>query len=170
MFAAPNTTAIMNSVPPEYRGVASGMRATFQNAASVMSIGLFFSIITVGLASALPNALYNGLTQAGLPGAIANTISHLPPTAALFAAFLGYNPMATLLPPQVLHALPPANQAHLLSKSFFPNLISSPFMVGLHAVFYLSAFLCLIAAVASMLRGKRYIHGDTPHGLKPSSF
>jgi hypothetical protein len=150
----------MNSVPPEYRGVASGMRATFQNAASVVSIGLFFSIVIAGLASALPSALYSGLTQAGLPGVIANTISHLPPTAALFAAFLGYNPMATLLPPQVLHALPPANQAHLLSKSFFPNLISSPFMVGLHAVFYLSAFLCLIAAVASMLRGKRYIHGQ----------
>jgi hypothetical protein len=68
--------------------------------------------------------------------------------------------MATLLPPQVLHALPPANQAHLLSKSFFPNLIASPFMIGLRAVFYLSAFLCLIAAVASLLRGERYIHGQ----------
>ena len=160
MFAAPNTTAIMNSVPPQYRGVASGMRATFQNAASVMSIGVFFSIVIAGLASALPGTLYTGLTQAGLPGIIANTIAHLPPTAALFAAFLGYNPMATLLPPQVLHALPPANQAHLLSKSFFPNLIASPFMVGLHAVFYLSAFLCLVAAVASLLRGERYVHGQ----------
>jgi hypothetical protein len=91
---------------------------------------------------------------------VANQISHLPPTAALFAAFLGYNPMATLLPPQVLHSLPAANQAHLLSKSFFPNLISDPFMLGLHAVFYLSAAMCLIAAVASLLRGKRYIHGQ----------
>ncbi|HEX6484126.1 MAG TPA: MFS transporter [Ktedonobacteraceae bacterium] len=160
MFAAPNTTAIMNSVPPEYRGVASGMRATFQNAASVVSIGVFFSIVIAGLASGLPSALYSGLTQAGLPGVIANTVSHLPPSAALFAAFLGYNPMATLLPPQVLHALPHANQAQLLSKSFFPNLIASPFMVGLHAVFYLSAFLCLVAAVASLLRGERYIHGQ----------
>ena len=160
MFAAPNTTAIMNSVPPEYRGVASGMRATFQNAASVVSIGVFFSIVIAGLASALPNTLYSGLTHAGLPGVIANRIAHLPPSAALFAAFLGYNPMATLVPPQVLHALPPANQVYLLSKSFFPNLIASPFMVGLRAVFYLSAFLCLVAAVASLLRGERYIHGQ----------
>ncbi len=164
MFAAPNTTAIMNSVPPEHRGVSSGMRATFQNSATVFSIGVFFSIVTVGLASALPGALGSGLTQAGVPGPVANQISHLPPTAALFAAFLGYNPMATLLPPQVLHSLPAANQAHLLSKSFFPNLISDPFMVGLHAVFYLSAAMCLVAAVASLLRGKRYIHDTMASG------
>ncbi len=164
MFAAPNTTAIMNSVPPEHRGVSSGMRATFQNSATVFSIGVFFSIVTVGLASALPGALGSGLTQAGVPGPVANQISHLPPTAALFAAFLGYNPMATLLPQQVLHSLPAANQAHLLSKSFFPNLISDPFMVGLHAVFYLSAAMCLVAAVASLLRGKRYIHDTMASG------
>jgi MFS family permease len=164
MFAAPNTTAIMNSVPAEHRGAASGMRATFQNSATVFSIGVFFSIVTVGLASALPGALGGGLTQAGVPGPVANQISHLPPTAALFAAFLGYNPMATLLPPDVLHSLPAANQAHLLSKSFFPNLISDPFMVGLHAVFYLSAAMCLVAAVASLLRGKRYIHDTMAAG------
>jgi EmrB/QacA subfamily drug resistance transporter len=159
MFAAPNTTAIMNSVPAEYRGVSSGMRATFQNAASVMSIGVFFSIITVGLAVAMPPVLASGLIQAGVPGGIANQIAHLPPTAALFAAFLGYNPMGTLLPPAVLHSLSSAQQANLLGKSFFPNLISAPFMVGLHAVFYLSVVLCLIAAFASLLRGQRYIHG-----------
>jgi hypothetical protein len=94
----------------------------------------------------------------GVPLPIATTISHLPPTSALFAAFLGYNPMATLLPATVLHHLPPPNQAALLSKSFFPNLISSPFMVGLHAAFYLSVVLCLIAAFVSLLRGQRYIH------------
>ncbi len=158
MFSAPNTTAIMNSVPADQRGAASGMRATFQNSASLVSIGVFFSLITAGLASALPTTLSSGLLRQGVPGLVANTIAHLPPTAALFAAFLGYNPMATLLPANVLHALPTANQATLLGQSFFPNLISAPFMVGLHAVFYLSATLCLIAALASLLRGKRYIH------------
>jgi EmrB/QacA subfamily drug resistance transporter len=160
MFAAPNTTAIMNSVPAEHRGVASGMRATFQNAASLLSIGVFFSIVTAGLAAALPSSLYNGLSQAGLPAPLATTISHLPPTAALFAAFLGYNPMGTLLPPSALHALPASSQAALLSKEFFPNLIASPFMVGLHAVFYIAAGMCIVAAIASYFRGKRYIHGQ----------
>lgn len=163
MFAAPNTTAIMNSVPPEQRGASSGMRATFQNAASVLSIGVFFSIITIGLAIALPLALSGGLIAAGVPGGIAHQIGNLPPTAALFAAFLGYNPMKTLLPASVLHGLPASQQANLLGKSFFPNLIASPFMVGLHAVFYLSVVLCLIAAGASLLRGKRYIY-DTESG------
>jgi MFS family permease len=158
MFAAPNTTAIMNSVPPEHRGAASGMIATFMNSATVFSIGVFFSIVTVGLASALPGSLGGGLIQVGVPAPLANQIGHLPPTAALFAAFLGYNPMATLLPTPVLHSLPQANQNLLLSKGFFPHLIANPFMVGLHAVFYLSAAMCLVAAVASLLRGKRYIY------------
>ncbi|MFL5628551.1 MAG: MFS transporter [Ktedonobacteraceae bacterium] len=158
MFASPNTTSIMNSVPAEYRGVSSGMRATFQNTASLASIGIFFSIVTAGLASTLPSTLSRGLTQAGVPFTVASQIGHLPPTAALFAAFLGYNPMATLLPGAVLHALPAAHQANLLGKSFFPNLISGPFMVGMRAVFYLAMVMCLIGAVASLLRGQRYIH------------
>jgi EmrB/QacA subfamily drug resistance transporter len=160
MFAAPNTTAIMNSVPPEHRGVASGMRATFQNAASLLSIGVFFSIVTAGLASALPSSLYSGLSHAGLPAPLATAISHLPPTAALFAAFLGYNPMGTLLPPAALHLLPASSQAALLSKEFFPNLIASPFMVGLHAVFYIAAGMCIVAAIISYFRGKPYIYGQ----------
>jgi EmrB/QacA subfamily drug resistance transporter len=158
MFAAPNTTAIMNSVPADRRGVASGMRSTFQNSATVMSIGIFFSVVTIGLATALPPALSSGLTAAGVPAAVADKIAHLPPTSALFAAFLGYNPMATLLPAAVLQHIAPAQRAHLLGKMFFPNLIASPFMVGLRAVFYLSLVLCLLAAVASLLRGRRYIH------------
>ncbi len=109
----------------------------------------------------MPSALLSGLTQAGLPHAIADSISHLPPTAALFAAFLGYNPMGTLLPAAALHSLPLASQHSLLSKEFFPNLISSPFMSGLHAVFYIAAALCLIAAVASYFRGNLYIHEAT---------
>ncbi|GHO97931.1 MFS transporter [Reticulibacter mediterranei] len=155
MFAAPNTTAVMNSVPADQRGVASGMRATFQNAASVISMTMFFCIVTAGLASLLPSALSAGLTQVGLPANIAEQIAHLPPLAALFAAFLGYNPMATMLPQTVLHQLPATTQTELLGKSFFPNLIAGPFMLGLHIAFYLAAVLCLIAAIASLVREKR---------------
>ena len=169
MFSSPNTSSVMNSVPAEQRGAASGMRATFQNSGSLVSIGVFFSIITIGLASSLPSTLFNGLTRAGVPGTTANTIAHLPPTAALFAAFLGYNPMATLVPANVLHALPLDRQAALLGHSFFPNLISSPFMIGLHGVFYLSAAMCFIAAVASFLRGKRYVYGQEVGKSAPES-
>lgn len=158
MFSSPNTTSVMNSVPAEQRGAASGMRATFQNSGSLVSIGIFFSIIIAGLAATLPPTLFNGLVQSGVSAPVANKIVHLPPTAALFAAFLGYNPMASLLPAKVLHALPAAKQTTLLGHSFFPNLISSPFMIGLHGVFYLSAAMCFVAAIVSLLRGKRYIY------------
>ena len=157
MFSSPNTSSIMGSVPAQQRGVASGMRATFQNSGSIVSIGVFFSLITAGLAAALPITLSSGLTQAGVPAAVADKIAHLPPTSALFAAFLGYNPMATLIPANVLQALPGGRQALLLGHSFFPNLISNPFMVGLHSVFYLSAVMCLVAALASLLRGKQQV-------------
>jgi MFS family permease len=164
LFASPNTSSIMSSVPPETRGAASGMRATFQNGASLVSIGLFFSIVTTGLVAPLPSTFFSGLTKHGVPASTAIQITHLPPTAALFGAFLGYNPIAQLLPPQVLSHISPANQAALLGKTFFPNLISAPFMDGLHAVFYTSAAMCIIAAGASLLRGKgvRHYVASTP--------
>ena len=155
MFSSPNTSSVMGSVPPEQRGVASGMRATFQNSGSIVSIGVFFSIITAGLAAALPMTLSTGLVAAGVPGSVANQIAHLPPTSALFAAFLGYNPMGTLIPATVLHSLSAARQANLLGHTFFPNLISPPFLVGIRSVFYLSTAMCVVAAVASLLRGKQ---------------
>ncbi|HEX8732940.1 MAG TPA: MFS transporter [Ktedonobacterales bacterium] len=155
LFAAPNTTVVMNSLPKEHRGVGSGMRSTFQNAAGLLSIGVFFSIVTAGLADALPASLTAGLAPTGLPGALVEKIAHLPPTAALFAAFLGYNPMGTLLPAPVLGSLPHATQTHLLSQQFFPNLIAAPFMDGMRWVFYLSAALCVIAAFASLARPTR---------------
>lgn len=158
MFSAPNTSSVMNSLPSDQRGAGSGMRATFQNAGSLASIGIFFSIVIAGLAASLPNTLTGGLTAAGVPEAVANQVAHLPPTSALFAAFLGYNPMANLLPAGVLHALPIASQTNLLGHSYFPNLISPPFLLGLHGAFYLSAAMCAVAACASVLRGKRYVH------------
>jgi EmrB/QacA subfamily drug resistance transporter len=160
LFSSPNTSSVMSSVPPETRGVSSGMRATFQNSASLVSIGFFFSIVTAGLAATLPSTLSTGLIANGVPQKTAFAIGHLPPTAALFGAFLGYNPIGELIPPAVLHTISPAHQAVLLGKEFFPNLISVPFMDSLHAVFYISAALCLIGAIASFLRGKRVIYGQ----------
>lgn len=158
MFAAPNTTAIMNSVPPEHRGVSSGMRSTFQNTANTLSITLIFTVVTIGLAARLPASLFNGLTQAGIPAATARQVANLPPTAALFAAFLGYNPLGLLLPAQVVKALPAAHQALILGEEYFANLISDPFKSGLVIAFLFSAVLSVIAALVSLMRGKRVIY------------
>ncbi len=157
-FTAPNTAAIMNALPTKYQGVGSGMRATFHNAGSPLSMGGFFRIIVVGLSSTLPTAIQNGLTQGGVPA----TASHLPPTGALFAAFLGYNSMEQLVPGPVLQQLSPAVQSHLLGTDFFPALISNPFMDALRLVYYFSAALCLIAAICSYFRGKRYVYDELP--------
>lgn len=161
MFSAPNTTAIMNALPPQFRGVGSGMRATFQNTANTLSITLIFTLVTVGLAANLPKALLTGLSSAGIPRAAAENVSHIPPIGALFAAFLGYNPMKTLLPPNVLNNLPPSVKHHVLGNQFFPNLLSTPFMDGVKVAFTLTAIISFIAALASLLRGKRYIYQDT---------
>jgi hypothetical protein len=139
------------------------MRATFQNSATLVSIGIFFSIVTVGLASTLPSTLSTGLITNGVPDKTATVIAHLPPTAALFGAFLGYNPIGELIPPSLLHALSPTHQAILLGKSFFPNLIALPFMDSLHTVFFLSAALCFIGAAVSLLRGKRVVYEQEKH-------
>jgi MFS family permease len=158
LFNSPNMTAIMNSVPPEYRGAASGMRATIQNAGSLVSMSLFFSMVIVGLARSLPGALYSGLTAVGIPADAASHVASLPPTGALFAAFLGYNPMRQLLAPAVLDKLPEAARALILGKQFFPSLMASAFMNSLRLTFYGAAALSFIAAIVSFLRGGKYIH------------
>jgi MFS family permease len=169
MFVSPNTTAIMNSVPAEHRGASSGMRATFQNTANTISITWIFTMVTIGLASHLPAAMYQGLTGAGIPSDVANRVANLPPTGALFAAFLGYNPMKSILPAAALQQLPAASQAFLLSKTFFPNLIAGPFDFGLRLAFSISVLLALISAVASLLRGERVIYEqENKRPIKPS--
>jgi MFS family permease len=160
LFAAPNTTSIMNSVPPQARGVASGMRGTFQNAGQMVSIAFFFSVLTAGLASTLPDVMYKGLSQNGLSTALSHQISQLPPIGVLFAAFLGYNPMRSLVPASTAAHLSAHTQSVLFGKEFFPHLILPAFMDGLRLAFYVSAALSVIAALASLLRGKRYIHGE----------
>jgi MFS family permease len=160
LFTAPNTAGIMNSVPAAQRGVASGMRATFQNSGFVLSIGLFFSLMIAGLASSLPATLFRGLTANGVPAGVAGQVAHLPPVGSLFAAFLGFNPIQTLLGPKVLAGLPPGRAAFLTGHGYFPSLISGPFAHGLRIVFTTAALLCVVAAVASWLRGGRYVHTE----------
>jgi MFS family permease len=157
LFASPNRAGIMNSLPPDQRGVGAGMSATFQNSAMVLSIGIFFSLIILGLSSSLPGHLYAGLTAQGVPAAAASQVSHLPPTAVMFAALLGYNPIQMLLGP-ALAKLPAGHAAFLTGHSFFPSLISAPFQAGLDIAFDFAIVACLIAAVASLLRGKHYVH------------
>ncbi|MER7274166.1 MFS transporter [Dactylosporangium sp. NPDC000244] len=155
MFSAPNTSAIMSSVPANQRGVASGMRATFQNAGTSLSIGVFFSLMVVGLAHALPQTLTSGLTAQGVPQDVAASVASLPPVSTLFAAFLGSNPVAHLLEPYgVLGNLPPANATTLTGHEFFPNLIAQPFHDGLVVVFGAATLMTLLAAAASASRGR----------------
>src|SRR5690242_10992358 len=173
LFASPNSAGVMNSLPPSERGAGAGMLATFMNSASVLSIGVFFTLMIVGLASGLPHTLQTGLVAHGVPAADAARISHLPPVATLFASFLGYNPMATLLGPHTLHALPTGQAAVLTGRSFFPHLISGPFHTALVYAFVFAIVACLVAAVASLLRGGKYHYGDAtmpaaaPAGFEP---
>jgi len=153
LFAAPNVTGIMNSVPAGQRGAASGMRATFQNTGMVLSIGLFFSLMIFGLSSTLPTTMRDGLVRDGVPAATAQRIADAPPVGSLFAAFLGYNPMATLIPRQTLDQLPPAKAADITGKKFFPSLISGPFIHGLRIAFSASLLMMLFGAGASAMRG-----------------
>jgi MFS family permease len=155
LFAAPNTAAIMSSVPAHHRGAASGMRSTFQNSGMSLSIGVFFSLMIAGLANTLPRTLTAGLTSQGVPLATASSIAHLPPVSTVFAAMLGYNPVHNLLDPTgLLSTLPPHSVAVLTGNRFFPTLISGPFHHGLMIVFTAAAIMSVTGAVVSLLRGK----------------
>lgn len=150
----------MNSLPARDRGAGGGMNSTFQNSAQVLSIGIFFSLMIAGLASTLSLTMQRGLMQHGVSQAVAAQVGALPPTAVLFAAFLGYNPVQTLVGARVLDQLSAANRAGLTGHVFFPDLIARPFHVGLTEAFIFAAVMCLIAAAASWSRGQRYIRGE----------
>jgi hypothetical protein len=164
MFAAPNTAAIMNAVPAEHRGAASGMRATLQNAGMQLSMAVFFTIVLVGLANGLSGSVSNALTSAGATGPAGAALTSMVsanPTGALFGAFLGQNPMALYiqaLPANLQGQLPPAVVATLTSKQFFPNAVAPAFLQGIDLAFEISAGLTALAAVVSLMRGERYVH------------
>jgi MFS family permease len=162
LFYAPNQAAVMNSLPPNQRGAGAGMLNTFQNSAQVLSMGLFFTVVTLGLASRLPAHLYRGLVSAGVAPSAARVVANEPPIGSLFSAFLGYNPVKELLGPTgALKRLSAHQVAYVTGRSFFPSLIEQPFANGLHLAFYFAAGATLIAAVASVLRGQRYFHDNT---------
>ncbi|MCV7432172.1 MFS transporter [Mycolicibacterium bacteremicum] len=156
IFTAPNTAAIMSSVPASQRGAASGVRATFFNAGSSLSIGIFFSLMIIGLANALPSAMSSGLQAQGVPAQVAHEVANTPPVGSLFAAFLGYNPIDELLGPSGALENPAVNAEVLTGKTFFPELITGPFHSGLTVVFTAAAAMMLIGAVASMFSAGRY--------------
>jgi MFS family permease len=155
-FAAPNRAGVMNSLPPQHRGVGSGMNSTFQNSAQVLSIGIFFTLMIVGLSATLPMTLFHGLIAHGVPAPVAATAARLPPVSTLFAAFLGYSPVQHLVGTSVLARLPAHQAAVLTGRGFFPALISAPFASGLHAAFDFAIGACLVAAGMSWLRGGKY--------------
>jgi MFS family permease len=160
MFIAPNQTGIMNSLPANQRGAGAGMAGTFNASAQVLSIGIFFSLMILGLAATLPSSLYHGLIAQGVSPSVATKVSHLPPVGSLFAAFLGYNPMQVLLGHAELAQLPHSTATYLTSRQFFPHLIAPAFSKGLTEAFSFAAGACLLGAVASLLRGGKYHHVD----------
>jgi MFS family permease len=165
IFSAPNLAGVMNSLPANQRGAGAGMLTTFQNSSMVLSIGVFFSLIILGLAGSLPHALGAGLLAHGVPAAAARHAAALPPVSSLFAAFLGYNPIRTLLGPALAH-LPAGRVTQLSGRSFFPRLIAGPFHSGLVEAFSFALVACLVAAAASWMRGGKYLHeeGRGPEG------
>ncbi len=160
MFIAPNRAAVMNSLPPGDRGAGGGMNQTFQNSAQVVSIGIFFTLLVIGLASALPGALSSGLEAHGVSAAAAHEAGQTPPISVLFAAFLGYNPIEHLIGADTLGALPAGAHEAVTGQAFFPHLIAGPFADGLQIAFSFAIVACLIAAGASLMRGGRYRHGE----------
>ena len=160
MFGAPNIAAIMNSVPPEDRGVASGMRSMLQNSGMVVSMALFFTIVIVSLTHLFPPELATSLANAGAPDLIA-PMSAIPPTGALFAAFLGYNPVHAILvtlPQSVVAAISPATITTLTGTTWFPTTLAHAFMPSLRISFYIGALLSVIAAILSSMTGSRFVH------------
>ena len=164
MFASPNRAEIMNAVPSDQRGVGAGMNATFQNSSMVLSIGIFFSLMVVGLSHSLPTTMHDGLVAQGVSDQAATTVSHLPPIAVLFAAFLGYNPMQQLLGPLLSH-LSPAHAAYVIGREFFPHLITAPFHTGLGVAIGFAIAACVIAAIASALTGRRPAESTSQESL-----
>jgi MFS family permease len=163
LFFSPNQAAVMNSLPPDQRGAGAGMLNTFQNSAQVLSMGLFFTIVTLGLAAELPSHLYKGLTAAGVAPGPAHLVAGEPPIGSLFSAFLGYNPIQELLGPTgALNHLSPQQLSYVTGRSFFPQLIEQPFAHGMHLAFTFAAIATGIAVVFSVIRPKQYHHAAEP--------
>ena len=163
-FGSPNRAGVMNSLPAEHRGAGSGMNTTFQNSAQVFSIGIFFTLMIVGLSQTLSHSLFTGLVDHGVPAAVARHAASLPPVSTLFSAFLGYNPVQHLVGAGTIAHLPVADQRVLLGRGYFPTLITGAFRAGLHAALDFAIVASLAAAAASWTRGGRYVHSEAAAG------
>jgi MFS family permease len=160
MFSAPNQTAIMNSVAPTQRGSAAGIQAAFTNSGMVLSIGVFFSLMIVGLTNTLPRSLTSGLRAHGVSASQTHFVAHLPAVGSLFSAFLGINPLQSLLGSRAKSGVSSSQWHTLTGKHFFPSLLTAPFHSGLSIVFTTAAVLAIVAAVFSFFRGERFIHQE----------
>jgi EmrB/QacA subfamily drug resistance transporter len=163
IFMSPNMASVMNSCPAEHRGAASGMRSTLQNVGQTVSQAIFFSIIIISLNATLPTALSSAVANSGASAQVSAAFSQVPASSALFAAFLGYNPITTILQGMgsLGSSLSSATLAVLNEPTFFPNAIANPFMSALTVAFVIAAILCFLAAVCSALRGPK-IANDCP--------
>jgi MFS family permease len=168
LFASPNTSSIMSSVPARHRGAASGMRSVFMNSGMSLSIGFFFSLMIAGLAATLSKTLSTGLRAQGVPAAAAAHVASLPPVSTLFSALLGFNPIKSMLAPTgALARLPAHNAAILTGRQFFPNLISGPFHHGLIIVFTAAIAMSVLGALISLLRGKQFYYDEPAAAAAP---
>jgi hypothetical protein len=158
----------MGAVDPAQRGSAAGIRATGLNCGQTLAISLFFSLLTAGLATRLPHALSSGLAGAGVPATQAATVARLPPVAMLFATFLGYNPLQSLLG-SALHSMPAATAKTVTSTAFFPHVISGPFHDGLRLTFGVAAAMMLLATVACILTKPRRAGAVGPDPTDPTT-
>jgi len=168
MFAAPNAAAVMNSVPPENRGAASGMLATLQNTGQQVSLAIFFTIVILGLSAGLGGSAHSALASAGVgPPDLQILSAYISgnPTGALFGAFLGANPMQTLLGAAALTpgwvALPGSVTGTLEAPHFFANAIAPAFHSALGEAFLFAGVITAVGGWISASRGKRFIY-DVP--------
>jgi MFS family permease len=160
MFGSPNSASIMNSVPSKDRGVASGMMYTIMNTAFTASMAIFFTIVIVGITQKFPDAMTTSLANIGAVN-LAPVLSNIPPTSALFSAFLGYNPVNAILgvlPPSFVALIPHSTLNTLTGSTWFPSTLANAFIPSLRTSFYIGALLSAIAAILSALRGEKYIH------------
>jgi MFS family permease len=169
MFGSPNSASIMNSVPPEDRGVASGMMYTIMNTAMTASMAIFFTIVIVGITQRFPEAMTSSLVSIGAVN-LAPVLSKIPPTAALFSAFLGYNPVNAILgslPASFVAHIPQSILNSLTNTTWFPSTLANAFIPSLRTSFYIGAILSAIGAILSALRGEKYIHEHEEIKIEP---
>jgi MFS family permease len=166
MFSSPNTSSIMNSVPPQDRGVASGMMSTLMNSAATLSMAVFFTIVIVGIQGAFPEAIHSSFASFGSQVTptmqeLADQLASMSPTNALFSAFLGYNPMDSILSSMdsgIVSAIPQEIATTLTGNYWFPQTLQEAFMPALRLSFIIGAILSGIAAVLSAMRGQKYVY------------